>query len=390
MARPSDFPYFATDDVIDPVSGQSNVVKPSSSVIASGWWRGAIPPRQWFNWLHRNTGQWIKQLADESDAASSAISALQSSSSSAAVDIAALANAKMSGHYRVAGGTMVGAALTLNLYNTHFVDSICAMSNTDVAVISAQGTTLGLYRFNGSTWSLLGTELYLSNPSYTPTSICALSSTDVAVRVSEYRLSRYHFDGSVWSLVGNHLSVVVDFLQSKITAFQGGIAMFGKRAGNNVLGHYTHNGTDWVLNGSLFDTGILYVDEQFTLASTHTSELIIAMPNYARAYTKGSSFLRLDYANEPLDSGPMYMTALTRDLVAVSTDSGIVIFYEWNGGVVRRLAGYLRYPNGVSGSYHQIAALSPTRLAVLDHTNDQLMAVDITFQPVTTSPGNTF
>jgi len=84
------------------------------------------------------------------------------------------------------------------------------------------------------------------------------------------------------------------------------------------------------------------------------------------------------------------MTALTRDLVAVSTDSGIVIFYEWQGGAIRRLAGYLRYPNGVSGYYHQIAALSPTRLAVLDHTNDQLMAVDITFQPVTTAPGNTF
>jgi hypothetical protein len=58
--KPSDFPDWATQDQIDPVSFQNNVVEPPDSRKLSGWTRFEVPPRQWFNWLARLTGQWIR------------------------------------------------------------------------------------------------------------------------------------------------------------------------------------------------------------------------------------------------------------------------------------------------------------------------------------------
>ena len=54
MAKP-DFPRWATEDQIDPISGQNNVVEPPTTKKDNGWARKEIPPRQWFNWLGRKT-----------------------------------------------------------------------------------------------------------------------------------------------------------------------------------------------------------------------------------------------------------------------------------------------------------------------------------------------
>ena len=64
MAEKPDFPRWATEDQVDPISGQLNVVEPPEERKDSGWDRHEVPPRQWWNWLHRKTFEWL-QFLDE-------------------------------------------------------------------------------------------------------------------------------------------------------------------------------------------------------------------------------------------------------------------------------------------------------------------------------------
>jgi hypothetical protein len=64
-ARPSKFPDFARNDVYDPTSGQLNVVEPSEGKKDAGWAYNEKPPRQYFNWMHRLTSQWLRYLDEQ-------------------------------------------------------------------------------------------------------------------------------------------------------------------------------------------------------------------------------------------------------------------------------------------------------------------------------------
>jgi len=60
--KPSDYPVWAENDVVDPVSGQYNVIEPPPEKQLNGWDRLEYPPRNWFNWLGRYTNRWIQWL----------------------------------------------------------------------------------------------------------------------------------------------------------------------------------------------------------------------------------------------------------------------------------------------------------------------------------------
>ena len=62
--KPDKFPDWATEEEIDEVSGQANFVEPPDFRKESGWTRREIPPRQWFNWLARKTGLWLRWVED--------------------------------------------------------------------------------------------------------------------------------------------------------------------------------------------------------------------------------------------------------------------------------------------------------------------------------------
>jgi len=64
MPTKPDFPRWASEDEIDPISGQNNVIEPPVERKSSGWTRHEVPPRQWWNWLHRKTFEWL-QFLDE-------------------------------------------------------------------------------------------------------------------------------------------------------------------------------------------------------------------------------------------------------------------------------------------------------------------------------------
>lgn len=67
MTLPGVVPNWAMNNVVDPISGQPNVVTPPIEKQDNGWAFGEFPPRQWFNWLGRNTAERLQGLSDLAD-----------------------------------------------------------------------------------------------------------------------------------------------------------------------------------------------------------------------------------------------------------------------------------------------------------------------------------
>lgn len=55
LPKPTVLPVWATDDQIDPVSQSNNVLTPPPQLQQYGWARSEFPPRNFFNWLGRQT-----------------------------------------------------------------------------------------------------------------------------------------------------------------------------------------------------------------------------------------------------------------------------------------------------------------------------------------------
>lgn len=55
FTRPTVLPIWAVQDQVDPVSMQNNVLTPPPEKQQYGWDRQDFPPRNWFNWLARQT-----------------------------------------------------------------------------------------------------------------------------------------------------------------------------------------------------------------------------------------------------------------------------------------------------------------------------------------------
>lgn len=67
MAKPTILPRWATDDVVNPTSGQNNVDTPSAAQMDLGWDFKQKPPRQFFNYLARYTHDWCEYVDDTID-----------------------------------------------------------------------------------------------------------------------------------------------------------------------------------------------------------------------------------------------------------------------------------------------------------------------------------
>lgn len=60
--RPDSYPDWAVVPNVDGVSGQLNFLPPPLPKRDTGFDREEIPPRQWVNWLHRETARWLRYL----------------------------------------------------------------------------------------------------------------------------------------------------------------------------------------------------------------------------------------------------------------------------------------------------------------------------------------
>lgn len=64
IERPDKFPKWATLTQVSHVTGVPNIVEPPESKKSVGWNYGEPPARNFFNWLHRKTYEWLVYLDD--------------------------------------------------------------------------------------------------------------------------------------------------------------------------------------------------------------------------------------------------------------------------------------------------------------------------------------
>jgi hypothetical protein len=60
--RPDMYPDYALDDILDPISGQPNVIEPPTIKKQQGWLFKEHAEKPWMNWIHRYTRNWIAYL----------------------------------------------------------------------------------------------------------------------------------------------------------------------------------------------------------------------------------------------------------------------------------------------------------------------------------------
>lgn len=65
VLKPTTLPMWAETDVLDPTSGQYNVVEPPTEKKTNGWSLGEQPARNFFNWLGRFTYRWLNYLSQQ-------------------------------------------------------------------------------------------------------------------------------------------------------------------------------------------------------------------------------------------------------------------------------------------------------------------------------------
>jgi hypothetical protein len=60
ITKPTQYPEWATTDVIDPIEGTPNVLEPPKAKKEVGWIPGEQAPNNFMNWIHRLTNDWVK------------------------------------------------------------------------------------------------------------------------------------------------------------------------------------------------------------------------------------------------------------------------------------------------------------------------------------------
>ena len=137
----------------------------------------------------------------------------------------------------------VGTGLAMSGHNR---SALAALNGTDVAFIDDITDSLRTYRFNGSTWALVGSGLGIA--SGLP-ALAALNGTDVAfIDDGNDSLRTYRFNGSTWDLVGSGLAIEpFDF--PALAALNGTDVAYIDGT-NDSLRTYRFNGSTWALVGS--------------------------------------------------------------------------------------------------------------------------------------------
>jgi len=127
---------------------------------------------------------------------------------------------------------------------------ICSLNETDVA---ACDYTFGIrtYRFTGTTWTTVGTTLSISG-GLGHSAICSLNATDIAITDAvSNSLRTFRFNGTTWTSVGNPLVVASGVPAFALCSLNNNTVVLANSDSNNI-GAYRFNGTTWTSIGSQF------------------------------------------------------------------------------------------------------------------------------------------
>jgi hypothetical protein len=236
-----------------------------------------------------------------------------------------------------------------------------------IAFIDYGNSELRTYRFNGFTWSQVGSGLSIT--SFVYPAFAALNGTDIAFMVGE-ELRTYHFDGSTWYQIGSGLSIPGASSPALAALNDTDIAYFD---GNlDSLRTYRFNGSTWSLVGSGLSIGGAGAPALAALNSVDVA-FIDGNLDSLRTYRFNGSTWSLVGSGLLLGSaGAPALAALNdTDVAFIDTTQKELRTYHFNGSTWSQIGSGLSIP-GTGTNFLALAALSETDVAFVDRTNDEL------------------
>jgi hypothetical protein len=225
----------------------------------------------------------------------------------------------------------VGSGLSVTSVNP----AIAALNSTDIAWFDSTADALRTYRFNGSTWSQVGSSLSIAGVSGV-TAITAMSSTRVALSDDGTdTMQAYDWNGSTWSAVGS--SVALD--------------------PNNVIYITALNSTDVLCNDRGFGM------RRYRFDGSSWSDIIVTAaggPSTAMSVLSSATFAVSSKQN---------------------TTMGVEI-YAWDGYRAKRISNTINIPASGTISVSSICALSKYAMAIATTAN--IYYFDVSFNNINT------
>jgi hypothetical protein len=192
---------------------------------------------------------------------------------------------------------------------------IAALNSTDVAWADSTADEIRTYRFNGSTWSQVGSGLSIAGTTL-GVNLAAMSSTRIALSTDgSDTMQAYDWNGSTWSAVGSSVSITGTGAFT-ITALNSTDV-----ATNRGGGVYRFNGSSWTSIGTLPGGGSyssLAALSNGAIAASSTTEIV----TYSWSGAKGT-ISQYSFANSVTGNA---ICALGKYAIAQATNSGITYF----------------------------------------------------------------
>lgn len=151
-------------------------------------------------------------------------------------------------------------------------------NTASATIVVADATAIQAYTISGTTWSALGSSYSLSTLVYN--CVAVLNATDIAVIYSPAgigtteHLVTLRFNGSSWSQVGSDITLGTASSTSGITALNSTDVVIGSGTALNTLIIYRFNGSTWSSVTSLSVT--ISGGPNFSLASMNDTDFLVS------------------------------------------------------------------------------------------------------------------
>ena len=244
--------------------------------------------------------------------------------------------------------------------------SMCALTETDVVlVLDTNPPTLAVYRFDGASYSQVGSDFSATGHGANP-AVCAISSTDIALVSSSQDLSRYSFNGTTWAKVGSDFSLPSPISDPSMTALSNTDVVLTEQDISSTLGTrvYRNNGTSW---SEIASTTFSY--EAITAISP-TRFVSFFNTNLRMHEVDGSDINIIGSAFNigPLLVRPHLCTISAETVILAGENSNVITPYRFEATTFKKV--------GVSTAYTHdstcMASMSGGEISIYDTASDNL------------------
>lgn len=247
--------------------------------------------------------------------------------------------------------------------------SIAALNSTDIVFADRDNDALRLYRWGGSSWSLIGTPLSVSM--LTP-GVVALNSTDVAwVDNAVDEIRTYRWNGTSFAQVGNSLSIADTSATSQGFTKLSASRIVHVNNQTDALQAYDWDGTNWSAvgsSGSVGDAGNVSItalnSTDVVVVDSSSDKLRLYRFNGSTWSQVGSSFAIANI------SAPVVAAINGTDVAFYDVSIDSLRTYRWSGSMFAQLGTGLTLTS--TGGRPWLTNMGTNRVAFVDDSIDQI------------------